>query len=75
MIKVKLLNIKNQKESFKKTIICEDFITLINDLIEENAFEISFAGFHNASNFLFAYAVGKELELILQVLINLILQF
>ena len=30
-------------------------------LIEENTFEISFEGFHNASNFLFAYAVAKEL--------------
>jgi len=30
-------------------------------LIEENIFEISFEGFHNASNFLFAYAVAKEL--------------
>ena len=30
-------------------------------LIEKNSFEISFEGFHNASNFLFAYAVAKEL--------------
>jgi len=30
-------------------------------IIEENIFKISFEGFHNASNFLFAYAVAKEL--------------
>ena len=30
-------------------------------LIEENTFKISFEGFHNASNFLFAYTVAKEL--------------
>ena len=43
-------------------IFWEDFFDSSNKtiLIEENTFEISFEGFHNASNFLFAYAVAKE---------------
>ncbi len=60
--KVKLLNIENQKESFKNDDL-RGFYNPSNKtiLIEENIFEISFEGFHNASNFLFAYAVAKEL--------------
>ena len=63
VIKVKLLNIENQKESFKKDDNLRGFYDPSNKtiLIEENTFEISFEGFHNASNFLFAYAVAKEL--------------
>ena len=63
VIKVKLLNIENQKESFKKDDNLRGFYNPSNKtiLIEENTFEISFEGFHNASNFLFAYAVAKEL--------------
>ncbi len=63
VIKVKLLNIENQKESFKKDNNLRGFYNPSNKtiLIEENTFEISFEGFHNASNFLFAYAVAKEL--------------
>ena len=62
LIKVKLLNIENQKESFKKDDNLRGFYNPSNKtiLIEENTFEISFEGFHNASNFLFAYAVAKE---------------
>jgi len=76
VIKVKLLNIENQKDSFKKDNNLQGFYNPANKtiLIDENTFEISYEGFHNASNFLFAYAVAKELELILQVLISLILQ-
>ena len=61
--KVELLNIENQKESFKKDDNLRGFYNPTNRtiLIEENTFEISFEGFHNASNFLFAYAVAKEL--------------
>jgi len=61
--KVELLNIKNQKKSFKKGDNLRGFFDPSNKtiLIEENTFEISFDGFHNASNFLFAYAVAKEL--------------
>jgi len=63
VIKVKLLNIDNQKESFKKDDNLRGFYNPLNKtiLIEENTFEISFEGFHNASNFLFAYAVAREL--------------
>ena len=63
VIKVKLLNIENQKDSFKKDDNLQGFYNPSNKtiLIEENTFEISFEGFHNASNFLFAYAVAKEL--------------
>jgi len=63
VIKVKLLNIENQKESFKKDDNLRGFYDPSNKtiLIEENTFKISFDGFHNASNFLFAYAVAKEL--------------
>ena len=31
--------------------------------IEDNIFDISFEGFHNASNFIFAYAVAKEFNI------------
>jgi len=63
VIKVKLLNIENQKESFKKDDNLRGFYNPSNKtiLIKENTFKISFEGFHNASNFLFAYAVAKEL--------------
>ena len=63
VIKVKLLNIENQKESFKKDDNLRGFYNPSNKtiLIEDNIFEISFDGFHNATNFLFAYAVAKEL--------------
>nr|ABE11186.1 cytoplasmic peptidoglycan synthetase [uncultured Prochlorococcus marinus clone HF10-11H7] len=63
VIKVELLNIKDQKGSFKKNDNLRGFYDPLNEtiLIEENTFKISFEGFHNASNFLFAYAVAKEL--------------
>ena len=60
---IKLLNIDHQKESFNNDDNLRGFYNPSNKkiLIEENTFEISFEGFHNASNFLFAYAVAKEL--------------
>ncbi|MDC3147032.1 UDP-N-acetylmuramoyl-tripeptide--D-alanyl-D-alanine ligase [Prochlorococcus sp. AH-716-I09] len=63
VIKVELFNIENQKKSFKKDDNLGGFYNPSNKtiLIEENTFQISFNGFHNASNFLFAYAVAKEL--------------
>ncbi len=63
IVKVKLLNIEDKKESFKKDNNFRGFYNPSNKtiVIEENIFEISFEGFHNASNFLFAYAVAKEL--------------
>jgi len=63
VIKVELLNIENQKESVNKDDNLRGFYNPSKKiiLIEENTFEISSEGFHNASNFLFAYAVAKEL--------------
>jgi len=63
VIKVSLLNIENQNDSFKKDNNFRGFYNPSNKtiLIEENTFEISIEGFHNASNFLLAYAVAKEL--------------
>jgi len=63
VLKVELLNIDNQKKSLKKDDSLRGFFNPSNKtiLVEENIFEISFHGFHNASNFLFAYAVAKEL--------------
>jgi len=63
VIKIELLNIDNQKEIFKKDNNLRGFYNPRNKtiLIEGNTFEISFEGFHNASNFLFSYAVAKEL--------------
>ena len=63
VIKVELLNLENQKKIFKKDDNLRGFYNPLEKtiLIEENIFEISLEGFHNASNFLFAYAVAKEL--------------
>ncbi len=63
VLKVRLLNIENQKDNFKRDENLRGFYNPSNKtiLIEENTFEISLEGFHNASNFLFAYAVAKEL--------------
>ena len=63
VIKVELLNIENQKETFKKDDYLRGFYDPSNKtiLMKENTFKSSFEGFHNASNFLFAYAVAKEL--------------
>ncbi len=63
VMRVNLLNIKNKKESYKKDNNLQGFYNPSNKTIEieENIFEISLEGFHNASNFLFAYAVAKEL--------------
>ncbi len=63
VIKVELLNIENQNDSFRKDDNLRGFYDPPNRtiLIEKNTFQISFEGFHNASNFLFAYAVAKEL--------------
>ena len=63
VIKVELINMENQKENYKGDDKIRGFYNPLNKtiLIEENTFVISFEGFHNASNFLFAYAVAKEL--------------
>ena len=63
VVKVELLNIENQEKNFKKDDILRGIFNPSNQtiLIEENTFKISLEGFHNASNFLFAYAVANEL--------------
>jgi len=63
VLKVQLLNKKNKKEIFKNDSNLQGFYNPSNKtiIIEEKIFEISLEGFHNASNFLFAYAVAKEL--------------
>ena len=62
VMKVELLNIDNQNKNLKQEDNLRGIFNPSNKtiLIEENTFEISFDGFHNASNFLFAYAVAKE---------------
>ena len=64
IIKVKLLNLDEQNIDSKKR---DDLLGFYNPskntiLIEDKIFKISFEGFHNASNFMFAYAVAKELS-------------
>ena len=63
VIKVELLNIEKQKKIFKEDNNLRGFYNPSQKtiLIEANTFEISFDGFHNALNFMFAYAVAKEL--------------
>ena len=65
VIKVELLNIEKPNKSFKKDDNLQGFYNPLKKtiLIEENTFKISFEGFHHASNFLFAYAVAKELKI------------
>ena len=62
LLKVELLNVENQKKRFSKDDKLRGFYNPSKKtiLIEENTFEISLNGFHNALNFLFAYAVAKE---------------
>jgi len=63
VIKVELLKKEKQKKSFKEDNNLRGFYNPSQKtiLIEANTFEISFDGFHNALNFMFAYAVAKEL--------------
>ena len=65
LIKVELLNIEKHHKNFKKNNNLQGFYNPSKKtiLIEENTFEISFDGFHNALNFVFAYAVAKELKI------------
>ena len=63
--KVELLNIEEQNKSFNKDCILRGFYNRSEKkiLIDEKTFKISFEGFHNAANFMFAYAVAKELNI------------
>ena len=62
VIKVDLLD-KNQKAQSLNKSNLQGFYNRSNNsvIIEDKIFEISFQGFHNAFNFLFVYAVAKEL--------------
>ena len=61
IIKVELLNINQKVKIFNKNHIKGFFNRSNNSItIEDKLFNISYQGFHNASNFLFAYAVAKE---------------
>ena len=62
IIKVELIDRNQKAQSIKKSNLQGFFNRSNNSLIIENKiFEISFQGFHNAFNFLFVYAVAKEL--------------
>ncbi len=65
IIKVELLDIEDQDKSLKQDDKLQGFYNRTNNTIsiEEKIFEISFDGFHNSSNFMFAYAVAKEFSL------------
>ena len=61
IIKVELLNINQKVKIFNKNHIKGFFNRSNNSItIEDKLFNISYQGFHNASNFLFAHAVAKE---------------
>ncbi len=62
LIKVELLD-RNQKPQIINKSNLQGFFNRSNNsiIIDNKLFEISFQGFHNAFNFLFVYAVAKEL--------------
>ena len=64
ILKVELLDI-NKINNNINTNNLRGFYNRLSDsiLIEDKIFDISFKGFHNASNFLFAYAVAKEFNI------------
>ncbi len=62
IIKVELLDRNQKAQSINKSNL-QGFFNRSNNsiIIEDKLFEISYQGFHNAFNFLFVYAVAKEL--------------
>ena len=62
IIKVELIDRNQRAQSINKSNL-QGFFNRSNNsvIIEDKIFEISFQGFHNAFNFLFVYAVAKEL--------------
>ena len=62
IIKVELIDRNQKAQSVNKSNL-QGFYNRSNNsvIIEGKIFEISFQGFHNAFNFLFVYAVAKEL--------------
>ena len=65
IIKVELLEEDKQNNAFNKEHCLRGFYDPLKKtiIIEDKIFEISFEGFHNASNFMFAYAVAKEFNI------------
>ena len=65
IVKVKLLDINENENNFTKDDTLLGFYNKSKKIIsiEDKIFEISFDGFHNASNFMFAYAVAKEFNI------------
>ncbi len=61
IIKVELLDINQKGQNINKNNLQGFFSRSSNSIIiEDNIFQISFQGFHNAFNFLLVYAVAKE---------------
>ena len=65
IIKIELLCSDDQNNKLKPDDNLRGFYNRKNNTIsiEDKIFQTSFEGFHNASNFMFAYAVAKELSL------------
>ena len=65
IIKVELLEENKQNNAYNKEHCLRGFYDPLKKtiIIEDKIFEISFEGFHNASNFMFAYAVAKEFNI------------
>ena len=65
IIKVELLDIEERKKDFKREQVLRGFYNQSKNtiLIDDKIFQISLEGFHNASNFMFAYAVAKEFNI------------
>ena len=65
IIKVELIDMDDQNKSFKKDDNLQGVYNRQKNIIsiEGKIFKISFNGFHNASNFMFAYAVAKEFSI------------
>ena len=63
IIKVEFLDINERNNKLKKDQNLRGFYNRIKKtiVIEDKIFNISLEGFHNASNFMFAFAVAKEM--------------
>ena len=65
IVKVELLDLEKKDKGIKKNNNLIGFFNRSDNsiIIEDKVFEISYEGFHNASNFLFAYAVAREFKI------------
>ena len=72
IIKVELLEEEKTLDNFKKNNNLTGFYNRSKNsiLIDDKFFDISLEGLHNASNFMFAYAVAKELGVNFKALNN-----